>query len=142
MKKNQILIASAIAVLGAAVSAPVLAEERAGFRMSGVVQTICRLEFSNSIRPGGEDVINFGSFTQLCNARSGYRVTMSHPANMGGATLLLDGRSVQLSDGNETIIVDEGHPVFKTSSARLDISNVAAPVNSFSFRIEPKGATY
>jgi hypothetical protein len=116
--------------------------ERAGFRMTAFVSTVCRLELPGINTGANGQIIDFGSFYQLCNARNGYRVTMRHPANMEGATLFWDGRAVPLSPGNETIIADESHAASKFSEVRLDVRGVDVPLNSLSFRIDPKGSVY
>jgi hypothetical protein len=118
------------------------ASERAGFRMTAVVKTVCRLELPELKTGSSGQIIDFGSFYQLCNARNGYRVTMRHPANMTGATLFWDGRAVPLSPGNETVIADESHAATKFSEVRLDVRDVAVPLHSLSFRIDPKGSIY
>lgn len=141
MRNSKIWIGSfclAAATLATSLSA---ASESASFRMSGVVRTICRLEFPGATAPQA-DVIDFGSFYQLCNASGGYRVTMRHPSNMEGATLFWDGRAVPLSAGNETVIADENQAAVKYSDVRLDLRGVSAPVHSLSFRIDPKGSIY
>jgi hypothetical protein len=117
------------------------ASERAGFRLSAVVNTVCRLELPSASAAGGQ-IIDFGSFYQLCNARNGYRVVMRHPANMEGATLFWDGRAVPISQGNETVIADENHAASKYSDVRLDVRGVDVPISSLSFRIESKGSVY
>jgi len=131
-------------LLSAGIAQPVAAanQESAQFRLSGIVRTVCRLEFSGFGTPQGQGLIDFGAFTQLCNARSGYRVTMQHPANMTGAVLMIDGRAVPLSSGTETVIADENHAAFRTSNAQLDVRGVAVPLTNLSFRIDPKGAVY
>jgi hypothetical protein len=131
-------------LLSASIAQPLGAanQESAQFRLSGIVHTICRLEFSGYGTPQDEGLIDFGAFTQLCNARSGYRVTMQHPANMTGAVLMIDGRAVPLSNGTETVIADENHAAFRTSNAQLDVRGVTVPLTNLSFRIDPKGAVY
>jgi hypothetical protein len=118
------------------------ASERSGFRLAAVVNTVCRLELPGAGTAQSNDVIDFGSFYQLCNARNGYRVTMRHPANMEGAILFWDGRAVPLSPGEETVIADENRAAMKYSDVRLDVRGVDASASSFSFRIDPKGLVY
>ena len=142
MRKLPLLISALL--LSASAAAPVIAaaQERANFRITGIVRTICRLEFSGFGTPQSNGVIDFGAFTQLCNASSGYRVFMQHPANMAGAVLIIDGRAVPLSNGTETVIADENHANFRTSNAQLDVRGVNVPLTNLSFRIDPKGAVY
>ncbi len=118
------------------------AAERGVFRIGGIVPTVCRLDIGGAAPAQSGTVLNLGSFKQVCNSKAGYRVIMQHPANMVGAALTIDGRVVPLSTGNETVIVDENRPVFKVSDAQLDMRNVTFPLNTLSFRIEPKGAIY
>lgn len=126
-------------ILGSGVYA---SSERAGFRLSAVVNTVCRLELPAARTGGNSQVIDFGSFYQLCNARNGYRVVMRHPANLTGATLFWDGRAVPISQGNETVIADENHAASKYSDVQLDVRKVDVPISSLSFRIDPKGSVY
>ena len=142
MRTSKILIAFCCLVAPSFATGLSAASESASFRMSGVVRTICRLEFPAPNAAQSGDVIDFGSFYQLCNAQGGYRVTMRHPANMEGATLFWDGRAVPLSPGNETVIADENQAAVKYSDVRLDVRGVSAPVHSLSFRIDPKGSIY
>jgi hypothetical protein len=129
----------ALSTIGSGVHA---ASERAGFRLSAVVNTVCRLELPGASAAAGGQIIDFGSFYQLCNARNGYRVVMRHPANMEGATLFWDGRAVPISQGNETVIADENHAASKYSDVHLDVRGVDVPISSLSFRIDPKGSVY
>jgi hypothetical protein len=140
--RKALLLVSAL-LLTPSVAIPAAASPESGsFRLSGIVRTICRLEFSAYGVPQDKGVIDFGAFTQLCNAQSGYRIIMQHPANMTGAVLKIDGRSVQLSSGNETVIADENQAAFRTSNAQLDIRGTATPLTNLSFRIDPKGAVF
>lgn len=129
----------AATAVGSSVNA---SSERAGFRLSAVVNTVCRLELPGASTGSNGQVIDFGSFYQLCNSRNGYRVVMRHPANLEGATLFWDGRAVPLSPGNETVIADENHAASKYSDVRLDVRGVDVPISSLSFRIDPKGSVY
>jgi hypothetical protein len=142
MTKKLIVLGGLVGSLMITGALPANATERANFRVSGIVHTVCRLDIAGSSSVRNTGFIDFGTFTQLCNAKSGFRVIMQHPTNMGGATLMIDGRAVPLSSGNETIIVDSSQPIFKVSDAQLDVRNTTTPVHSLSFRIEPKGAVY
>lgn len=131
-----------LAVCAATPAFAAAVSEVANFRFTAVVKTVCRLEFANMAVPQSDDVVDLGQLTQLCNSRAGYRVTMVHPTNMGGATLMLDGRSIPLSNGNETIIVDENRPKLQVSDAALFLNDSETPLSTLSFRIEPKGAIF
>jgi hypothetical protein len=142
MRKSLLLVSALLLAPLSAISPATAAQETANFRLSGIVHTVCRLEFSQYEAPRETGVINFGAFTQLCNANSGYRITMQHPANMTGAVLMIDGRSVPLSSGTETVIADENHAASRISNAQLDARGVDVPLTNLSFRIDPKGSVY
>lgn len=142
MRKSMLLLGTmclAATAVGTTVQA---SSERAGFRVAAVVNTVCRLELPGASADTSGQIIDFGSFYQLCNARNGYRVVMRHPANLEGATLFWDGRAVPISQGNETVIADENHAASKYSDVRLDVRGVGVPISSLSFRIDPKGSVY
>lgn len=131
-----------LAVCAATPAFAAVVSEVANFRFTAVVKTVCRLEFANMSAPQSDDIVNLGQLTQLCNSRNGYRVTMVHPTNMGGATLMLGGQSIPLSNGNETVIVDANRAALQVSDAQLYLNDSDAQLNSLSFRIEPKGAIF
>jgi hypothetical protein len=142
MRKALFLVSALLLTPSAAVPAAAASQEVANFRLTGIVRTVCRIEFSGYGTPQGDGLIDFGAFTQLCNAAAGYRITMQHPANMTGAVLMIDGRSVPLSSGSETVITDENHAAFRTSNAQLNVRGIDVPLTNLSFRIDPKGAVY
>lgn len=135
------LLVSLIAVM-LPLGSPVTAEtQRASFRLGGTVHTICRVSFGGEGQVA-QNRIDFGAVQQLCNSRTGFRVTMMHPANMEGATFTIGGRRVPLSQGNETVIIDENHPIFTAQAAELDLGSASSAPPALSFRVEPKGVVY
>jgi hypothetical protein len=139
MRRNvfSLAIAASLTLGFPATAAP----EQASFRLFGVVHTICRVNFAGEGQVTANR-IDFGSVEQQCNSRTGFRVTMVHPANLQGATFVIGDRRVPLSPGNETVIIDENHPIFTAQAAELDLgaANSAPPV--LSFRVEAKGVVY
>lgn len=131
-----------LAVCAATPAFAAVVSQVANFRFTAIVKTVCRLEFANMAAPQSDDVVDLGQLTQLCNSRNGYRVTMVHPTNMGGSTLMLGGQSIPLSNGNETVIVDANRAALQVSDAQLHLNHSDTPLSSLSFRIEPKGAIF
>ena len=117
------------------------ATERASFRLSATVHTICQVSFGSDAQIA-DGRIEFGLVRQLCNSRNGFRVTMIHPAGLRNATFIIGGRRVPLSLGNETVIIEENHPTFITQPAKLDLGATHATPPTLSFRIEAKGVVY
>lgn len=108
----------------------------------GIVPTICRVEFSQAAVATGEDRVDLGQMTQLCNNIEGYRVIVQHPAGLSGAHFSVDGVEAPLSSGTETVLVDSNDPAYRTSGVSLHLASASAELSALSFRIEPKGATY
>lgn len=134
------IIATVLAA--AALSFPAsAATERASFRLTSTVHTICRVNFGSEAS-ADDGRIAFGMVEQLCNSRTGFRVTLVHPVNMQGASFMMGSRRVPLSAGNETVIIDENHPVFNVAAAELDLGDARQDVPALSFRVEPKGPVY
>ena len=130
------------ALMAAVLSFPVSATtERARFRLTSVVHTVCRIGFGSEAAASGNH-IDFGAVEQVCNNRAGFRVTMTHPANLQGAAFLIGGRRVPLSAGNETVIIDENRPTFLVQNAALDLGEAQPMPGSLAFRVEPKGPVY
>lgn len=140
MRASKAFIAAAVA---AATIVPVQAAniERATFRLSAVVSTVCNVSFTGTAAQTG-DLIDLGQFAELCNDRHGFRITMSHGAELAGAELMVDGRAIPLSASGQTVIVDENQPMERVQSVQLRVNGTLAETPSISFRIEPKGPRF
>jgi len=133
------LCLAAAALPAAGVAAP----SRATWTVQGRVATLCRIDFDRPLAgqaTGG--VIELGTYSTLCNDRDGYRIVMRHAAGLQHAAIEIDGVTVPLSSGSETVIVDSGRPEFHTGAARIVLADGSAQPGSISFRVEPKGAVY
>jgi len=141
MRIKSFLALSAFAVLATSGVAASAEPVSTAIQIRGVVPTICRVEFSQPAVASANGVVALGSMGQLCNQIGGYRVIMQHPSGMGAATVTIDGETVALSAGNETVLVDVDHPAERTSTVSINLAGQALP-GALSFRAEPKGATY
>ena len=133
------------AVLLTAVTAgPAIAAdmERAVFRLSAIVPTVCHISFGGMATPAQNGLVDLGNFAEVCNDRQGFRITMSHGSELDGAELIIDGRTVPLSVSGQTIIVDEDQPMARTQSVQLRVNGMLTEVPNLAFRIEPKGPRF
>ena len=137
---NRSILVTALITAGLSFPASAAAE-RATFRISSTVHTVCRVGFGSEAETSANR-IHFGAVEQLCNNRAGFRVTMTHPTNMQGAAFFIGGHRVPLSPGNETVIIDESHPIFSIQTATLEMGDAQETPITLSFRIEPKGPVY
>lgn len=140
MKKFLLPIIGCALITGTSTAA---APERAQFRMSATVKTICRATFSgDGVAMNEPGRLELGQFTQLCNSRAGFQIAMQHPAGLDGTILRLNGREIPLSGGTETIIADYAGPTFRTEQATLILDQDAQTPSTLSFRVIPKGPVY
>lgn len=133
-----------LCLLGAASFAPAHADPHsATFRIVGTVSTICQIEFQSQAVTPGNDVVELGQVSELCNNEDGYRVIMQHPAGLQNAKIEIHGAMVPLSAGSETVIVDANEPDERIGQARLFLATgTATELPMLSFRVEPKGPIY
>lgn len=141
MQASKVLIA---ALIVAASAAPASAAnlERESFRLSAIVPTVCNVSFGGTVNAAGNDVIDLGNVSELCNDRHGFRITMSHGAELQGAQLIVDGRAIDLSNSGQTVIVDENQPMQRVQSLQLRVDGAVTQMPNLFFRIEPKGPRF
>lgn len=114
---------------------------RMEIRISGIVPTICRVEFPSAPRSDA-GAIDLGTMSEFCNQPNGYRILLRHPAGLDGATLSVGGAQIPLSPSGETVVVDSNAPAIKQNAVALSFGDEAVELSSLSFRAEAKGATF
>ena len=130
-------------MFGAVASPSIAGPDRSSFSVSGTVATICRIDFDHTA-PSSLDKhdVSFGGYTMLCNSREGFRIVVQHPPGLQNAAIEIDGVTVQLSAGSETLLVESKAPAIQSGTARLLLSDTAPRSIDIAFRIEPKGLVY
>jgi hypothetical protein len=116
-------------LLGAG-TAPLRAEAQHEIGIQGTVPLSCRVALAGELTSGSTAVLR-----EFCNNSSGYQVVADHSPDLAGATLLVDGYALTLSE----------HPtiVSRSTTARIASRQIAlqrpagARVGSISFRIIP-----
>lgn len=133
-----------VALMAAAITVPAHAAsmERATFRLSAIVPTVCRVAFAGTAAQPESGLVDLGNFSELCNDRHGFRITMSHGSDLNGAELIVDGRSIPLSASGQTLIVDENQPMERVQSMQLRVNGTLTELPNLSFQIEPKGPRF
>jgi hypothetical protein len=83
-----------------------------GYRLtvSGYVPVVCRADLDTSVAPTGGSQVDLGTLHEFCNSANGYRVTVDHSPELAGATLMIDGNAVRLSDAGSTVISSASQP--------------------------------
>ena len=135
-----------VALAGGACSASAMAQNRdaasSEIRISGIVPTICRIGFSESLVSPDLRSINLGQMSQFCNDGAGYRVTLSYSDAFANARFVSNEGQVLLGAGGETVISDRDGPRWQQDFARIEFDRDAPQNLVISVRIEPKGAIY
>lgn len=141
MHGSKILIAALI-VAASSVPAQAANMERESFRLSAVVSTVCNVSFAGTAAQTQNGLIDLGNFSELCNDRHGFRITVSHGNELNGAEFLVDGRLVALSSSGHTVLVDENEPMERIQSLQLRVNGSLTEMPNLFFRIEPKGPRF
>lgn len=111
------------------------------FQITGIVRTICRVNFSNPVAPQQDGHVDFGAMTQLCNSAEGYRLILMHPSGLSGAKFRIGNSEVLLNSGTETVLAEASVPTYRLANAELELG-AQTELSTISFRMEPKGMVY
>lgn len=127
-------------------SAPAIAESRDAasteIRISGVVPTICRVEFSRMAVSPDLRRIDLGQMSQTCNDGAGFKVTLSYGSGFENARFVTAGSQVLLGAAGQTVILDSLGPRWDQQAAAIELDQPVPQNLTVSVRIEPNGATY
>lgn len=83
--------------------------------MRAVVPIVCRVGFTAG---GTDDVLGVAS--QLCNSADGYTLHALATGDVSGAALIVEGRRIPLSPGQEVLIEHANGPVSKSTTIGYD----------------------
>ena len=112
MSKQSIIYASLAAGLVAISSSAAMAADSASrsFEIRGVVPVVCNATYQPSISFREDGTIDLGAVAEFCNAGTGYRVVAEYNTAADPGTLIVDGHSVALGAGGETVIAEVAGP--------------------------------
>lgn len=115
-KPLQILSISAIFVVSASsYAAAQMNSGSATISMRAVVPLVCRVGFT-----AGGDESALGVATQLCNNPNGNSLYALATGDVSGANLIVEGRRIALSPGEEVLIESTSGPVRKSTVIGYD----------------------
>lgn len=120
--------AGAIAAFGAmlAVAPTAFADtNQDGYRLTvtGYVPVVCRANLDTSVAQSGGSQVDLGTLHEFCNSANGYQVTVDHSPELAGATLMIDGNAVRLSDAGSTVISGASAPGIAAHKVSLVTEN-------------------
>ncbi len=140
--KMRFAIVSAAALLAlntpAVASAPGVdaASSRYSITLSGFVPVICRASVDATMVDAQEGLAPLGSLNEFCNSPTGYQVYADHSPELDGASLVVDGVAMPLSDAGSTLVSQSDHAAIESRSVSLDLPE-GVSTGSISFRIQP-----
>jgi hypothetical protein len=102
--------------------------------ISGIVPVICRASVDATIVAPSTGEVSLGSLNEFCNSPGGYEVYADYSPAFAGASLMVDGASVTLSDTGSTRISASATAAINARSLTLDLPDGVIGGN-ISFRI-------
>ncbi|WP_342250187.1 hypothetical protein [Sphingomonas sp. OTU376] len=117
--------AAAFGALIAATPAAFADPSQDGYRLtvSGYVPVVCRANLDNSVAASSGNQVDLGTLHEFCNSANGYQVTVDHSPELAGATLMIDGTAVRLSDAGSTVISGAAQPGIAAHKVSLVTEN-------------------
>lgn len=103
--------------------------------ISGFVPVICRATVGVSAVPTTGTSVDLGGLNEFCNSPNGYEVYADYAPALASATLIIDGKKVNLSRDGSTKISASNKAAITSHSIALDLSKTQGVASSISFRI-------
>jgi hypothetical protein len=127
----------AVALLSGGIATTASAETAAQtIAISGEVPVICRASMETQLVAPAVGRLRLGTLREFCNNPSGYQVAVDHSPELAGATLLVDGRALELSPSGTTVVSQSDGAAIISREISLSLPEGAAE-GSISFRISP-----
>lgn len=102
--------------------------------ISGIVPVICRASVDATIVAPRAGEVSLGALNEFCNSPGGYEVYADYSPAFAGASLVIDGARVTLSEKGSTRISASATAAINARSLALDLPDGVSGGN-ISFRI-------
>jgi hypothetical protein len=132
------LATSALLLTGAATAAnPVVTTNSSQYAIgiNGFVPVICRATVGVTAVPTTGTSVDLGGLNEFCNSANGYEVYADYAPALASATLIINGKKVNLSRDGSTKISQSNKAAIASHSIALDLSKTQGAAGSISFRI-------
>jgi hypothetical protein len=128
--------AAMLAALPARGASPQVGESGAQYSIgiSGIVPVICRASVDATIVAPRAGEVSLGALNEFCNSPGGYEVYADYSPAFAGASLVVDGTRVTLSENGSTRISASTTAAINARSLALDLPEGVSGGN-ISFRI-------
>ena len=120
---------------GAATIAQAEAPASASFSIgiTGYVPVTCRASLDATVVPASAGETSLGQLREFCNSPNGYQIFVDSSPELANATLVIGGRTVELSDSGSTLVSFSGGPAITANDVVLQ--NADGGPGTLSFRI-------
>lgn len=102
--------------------------------ISGFVPVVCHATVDAAMVPAQSGQVSLGLLNEFCNSPNGYEVYADYSPNMAKASLLVDGKKVQLGKTGTTQVTKSNRAGIAAHAVALDLPKGVEP-GSISFRI-------
>ncbi len=102
--------------------------------ISGFVPVICRATVDATAVPTQSGQVSLGSLNEFCNSPNGYEVYADYSANLAKASLVVDGKKVNLGTTGSTRVSKSNTAGIAAHSVSLDLPKDTQS-GTISFRI-------
>jgi hypothetical protein len=96
---------------------------------------ICHASVGATAVPTAGASVDLGGLKEFCNNPNGYEVYADYAPALASATLIVDGKKVNLSRDGSTRISQSNRAGIATRSISLDLSKTQGATGAISFRI-------
>ncbi len=87
----------------------------------GFVPVICRASVETRNVTPARGRAPLGTLREFCNNPNGYEVWLDHSPTLAGAAMVVDGKRVELSRGNATLLSRSGHAAVTARSLDMEM---------------------
>ena len=105
-------------------------------RITGFVPVICHARLSSDVVTLQQGVQELGQLREFCNSPRGYSVHAKVSPSMKTASLLVDGKPVEIGQGGHAVVSISDQAAITSRSIQIDLGD-QPKAGSVSFRIQP-----
>lgn len=103
-------------------------------RITGHVPVICNATLDASVVPMTGDQVSLGQLNEFCNSPNGYQVFVDASPELADASLVIDGKFVDIADEGSTLISTSSHADIASRNVALNLPE-SADAGTLSVRI-------
>jgi hypothetical protein len=111
-----------------------------GLGLAGQAQLVCRAGIAPSAAAAPGAQIALGQLNEFCNDPDGFDVWIDYPTSLSSASLIVDGKSQNLSKTGTIRVSHASRPGQASLSLALNGSRISGPI-SLTVRVVPIKAT-